>query len=91
MPKKPLSEKAVREKLSEFLNWGEAHADWKSALNGIEEGKRGVRPQGLPTLAVGAARTRADRAVGHHRVYEGREAQVAGLAVGLLAEIASTA
>jgi hypothetical protein len=48
MPKKPLSEKAVREKLSEFLNWGEAHADWKSALSGIEEGKRGIRPEGIP-------------------------------------------
>ncbi len=48
MAKKPLSEKAVREKLSELLSWGEAHADWKKALEGVDEAKRGIRPQGIP-------------------------------------------
>jgi len=48
MAKKPLSEKAVREKLAEVLGWGEAHADWKKALDGVSESKRGVRAQGLP-------------------------------------------
>jgi DinB superfamily len=48
MPDKPLSEHAVREKLSEVVGWGEAHADWNSALTGVEESKRGVRPPGLP-------------------------------------------
>ena len=48
MAKKPLSEKLVREKLGEVLSWGEAHANWKSALAGLEESKRGVRPIGLP-------------------------------------------
>ena len=48
MPKKPLSEKLVREKLGEVLSWGEAHADWKAALAGLEEQKRGLRATGLP-------------------------------------------
>lgn len=48
MLKKPLSEKLVREKLGEVLSWGQAHADWKAALAGLDEQKRGVRAAGLP-------------------------------------------
>jgi hypothetical protein len=48
MPKKPVSEKFLREKLAEVLSWGEAHVDWKKALAGLDESKRGVRPQGSP-------------------------------------------
>jgi DinB superfamily len=30
------------------LGWGEAHVDWKKAVAGLDEGKRGLRPQGIP-------------------------------------------
>lgn len=43
-----MNEKALREQLSKFVDWGEAHADWKSALEGIAHERRGVRPPNGP-------------------------------------------
>ena len=39
-----MNEKALREQLGKFVDWGEAHANWKSALEGIAPEDRGVRP-----------------------------------------------
>src|SRR5271170_660516 len=44
-------EKALREQLRKVLNWGEAHADWKSSIDGLSKSKRGVRPPGAPHSA----------------------------------------
>jgi len=43
-----INEKALREQLGKFVDWGEAHANWKSALEGIAPGDRGVRPPNSP-------------------------------------------
>ncbi|MGA7916890.1 MAG: DinB family protein [Candidatus Acidiferrales bacterium] len=45
------SDKQVREYLAKVLTWGEAHADWKQALAGLEPAQRGVRPAGSPYSA----------------------------------------
>jgi hypothetical protein len=46
-----VNDKALREQLRKFLGWGEAHADWKQALAGLDAGHRGVRPAGSPHSA----------------------------------------
>jgi len=43
-----MNEKALREQLSKFIDWHEAHANWKSALEGLATEHRGVRPPGAP-------------------------------------------
>lgn len=43
-----MSEKILREHLQKVLNWGDAHADWKSALAGIPAKARGAKPKGAP-------------------------------------------
>jgi hypothetical protein len=43
-----MSEKILREHLQKVLNWGDAHADWKSALVGIPATARGAKPKGAP-------------------------------------------
>ncbi len=44
-------EKQLREHLAKVLTWGEAHADWKQALAGLDPAQRGVRPAGSPYSA----------------------------------------
>jgi len=46
-----MKEKALREYLAKLLTWGEAHADWKKALETIEFAKSGIRPAGVPHSA----------------------------------------
>lgn len=46
-----MNQKALREYLAKLLTWGEAHADWKKALTGMEFRKSGIRPAGLPHSA----------------------------------------
>jgi DinB superfamily len=41
-------DKELRENLRKVVSWGEAHADWKKALDGVSKSKRGVRPPGSP-------------------------------------------
>jgi hypothetical protein len=41
----------LREYLARVLAWGEAHADWKQALAGLDPAQRGVRPAGSPYSA----------------------------------------
>jgi hypothetical protein len=43
-----MNEKLLRNQLRKFMNWHEAHVDWKSALAGIAPAHRGVRPAGSP-------------------------------------------
>ncbi|MFZ0522764.1 MAG: DinB family protein [Candidatus Acidiferrales bacterium] len=43
--------KELREYLAKVLTWGEAHADWKQALAGLDPAHRGVRPAGSPYSA----------------------------------------
>ena len=45
------SDKELREYLAKVLAWGEAHADWKQALAGLDPAQRGVRPAGSPYSA----------------------------------------
>ncbi len=45
------SDKELREYLAKVLTWGEAHADWKQALAGLDPAHRGVRPAGSPYSA----------------------------------------
>jgi len=49
--RKESSEKALREQLKKFVDWHEAHADWKSALKDFPPKERGVRPNGIPYSA----------------------------------------
>jgi hypothetical protein len=42
------NEKSLREYLAKVLTWGEAHADWKQALSGLDPAHRGIRPAGSP-------------------------------------------
>jgi hypothetical protein len=46
-----VNDKALREHLRKVLGWGEAHADWKQALAGLDAAHRGVRPAGSPHSA----------------------------------------
>jgi hypothetical protein len=46
-----MKEKALRGYLAKVLTWGEAHADWKTALAGMEFAKAGIRPAGMPHSA----------------------------------------
>lgn len=45
------NENELREYLAKLLSWGEAHADWKKALAGLDPAHRGVRPAGSPYSA----------------------------------------
>jgi uncharacterized damage-inducible protein DinB len=44
-------DKELRENLRKVVSWGEAHADWKKAIDGVSKLKRGVRPAGSPHSA----------------------------------------
>jgi hypothetical protein len=44
-------DKALREQLRKVLSWGEAHTDWKTAIDGLPKAKRGARPPGAPYSA----------------------------------------
>ena len=44
-------DKELRENLRKVVSWGEAHADWKKAIDGVSKPKRGVRPPGSPHSA----------------------------------------
>lgn len=44
-------DKVLREQLRKVLSWGEAHTDWKTAIDGVSKSKRGVRPPGSPHSA----------------------------------------
>lgn len=46
-----VNDKELREYLARVLTWGEAHADWKQALEGLDPAHRGVRPAGSPYSA----------------------------------------
>ena len=46
-----MNDKELREYLARVLTWGEAHADWKQALAGLDPAHRGVRPAGSPYSA----------------------------------------
>jgi hypothetical protein len=41
-------DKELRENLRKVVSWGEAHADWKKAIDGVSKLKRGVRPAASP-------------------------------------------
>lgn len=41
-------DKELREYLKKVLTWGEAHADWKDALKGLDPAQRGSTPAGAP-------------------------------------------
>src|SRR5579863_8323719 len=43
-----MNEALLRKQLSKFVDWHEAHADWKAALDGLPAAKQGVRPSGAP-------------------------------------------
>lgn len=45
------SDRQLREHLARVLTWGEAHADWKQALEGLDPSQRGIRPAGSPYSA----------------------------------------
>jgi hypothetical protein len=42
------NDKEVRDYLKKVLTWGEAHIDWKDALEGLDAAQRGIRPTGCP-------------------------------------------
>ena len=44
-------DKELRENLRKVVSWGEAHTDWKKAIDGVSKSKRGVRPPGSPHSA----------------------------------------
>jgi DinB superfamily len=44
-------EKALREQLQKVLSWDEAHADWKTSVDGLSKSERGLRPPGAPHSA----------------------------------------
>jgi hypothetical protein len=46
-----MEEKDLRDYLKRFLNWHEAHADWKAALKDFPEKLRGTRPARAPYSA----------------------------------------
>ena len=43
-----MNDAALREPLSRFIDWHEAHADWKAALKDLAREHRGVRPPNVP-------------------------------------------
>jgi uncharacterized damage-inducible protein DinB len=43
-----MDEKSLRDLLGRALSWGEAHVDWKKAVEGIPPKDRGKRPRGSP-------------------------------------------
>ena len=43
-----MSEKVLREQLAKILDWKDAHAGFNAAVEGIPEGLRGRRAEGLP-------------------------------------------
>ncbi|MGA3293608.1 MAG: DinB family protein [Candidatus Acidiferrales bacterium] len=43
-----MDEGMLRDYLRRFLNWHEAHADWKAALKNLPAKHRGTRPKGAP-------------------------------------------
>jgi uncharacterized damage-inducible protein DinB len=43
-----MNEKALRDQLREALDWGQAHIDWKSALEAVPPEARGKKPAGAP-------------------------------------------
>ncbi|MGB9312841.1 MAG: DinB family protein [Candidatus Acidiferrales bacterium] len=45
------SDRQLREHLARVLTWGEAHADWKQALAGLDPAQRGERPARSPYSA----------------------------------------
>jgi hypothetical protein len=45
------NEHALREQLADLLSKGNAHADWRSILDGIPEAARGTKPAGSPHSA----------------------------------------
>jgi hypothetical protein len=50
-PKTENHDKALRKQLAELLSWGDAHADWKTAVAGLPAEKRGEKAAGLPHTA----------------------------------------
>jgi hypothetical protein len=48
---KAVSEKALREHLTNFLSGRGAHADWKAVFGGLPPKLQGIRPEGLPYSA----------------------------------------
>lgn len=44
-------DKELRDNLRKVVSWGEAHTDWKKAIDGVSQSKRGVRPPGSPHSA----------------------------------------
>ena len=44
-------DKELRDNLRKVVSWGEAHTDWKKAIDGVSKSKRGVRPPGSPHSA----------------------------------------
>src|SRR5215471_1635517 len=40
-------EQQIRQQLAKALDWGEAHADFRSTVDGFPEDLRGVRPPGF--------------------------------------------
>ncbi|HXO04743.1 MAG TPA: DinB family protein [Candidatus Sulfotelmatobacter sp.] len=44
-------EQALREQLRKLLSWGEAHTDFKTAIDGLPKAQRGERPPGSPHSA----------------------------------------
>jgi hypothetical protein len=43
-----MDDEIIREHLRKLLLEGQAHVDWKSAVKGLPEDKRGLRPPGSP-------------------------------------------
>jgi uncharacterized damage-inducible protein DinB len=43
-----MSDTALREHLARVLDWGDAHATFDAAVEGVPAGVRGVQPEGLP-------------------------------------------
>lgn len=43
-----MDDRALKKQLQKFMNWHDAHADWKAALAGLAPGDRGTRPAGSP-------------------------------------------
>jgi hypothetical protein len=48
---KKTNDKTLREQLRGFVDWHEAHADWKTALKDFPADKRGIKPSGAPYSA----------------------------------------
>ena len=79
-------DKELRENLRKVVSWGEAHTDWKKAIDGVSKSKRGVRPSGLASLGLGAFGAYAARAMGHSRFLPQSQTFFSQMAGGILAE-----